>query len=65
MLEEYLKDRLQEKKILLMTHIVLGYPSFDASLRLIEVMQEAGVDARVTVGTRRWKSGVSTGLGRT
>ena len=27
-----------------MTHIVLGYPSFDDSMRIIEAMQEAGVD---------------------
>lgn len=27
-----------------MTHIVLGYPSFDDSLRIIEEMVEAGVD---------------------
>ena len=27
-----------------MTHIVLGYPSFDASLKIIEEMVEAGVD---------------------
>jgi len=43
-LEPYLKNRLQEKEILLMTHIVLGYPSFDDSLRIIEAMVEAGVD---------------------
>ena len=43
-LEAYLKNRLEEKQILLMTHIVLGYPSFDDSLRIIETMVEAGVD---------------------
>ena len=43
-LESYLKERLNEKEILLMTHIVLGYPSFDDSLRLIEAMVESGVD---------------------
>ena len=42
--EAYLKNRLAEKQILLMTHIVLGYPSFDDSLRIIETMVEAGVD---------------------
>ncbi|MFW6323976.1 MAG: tryptophan synthase subunit alpha, partial [Desulfovibrionales bacterium] len=30
--------------ILLMTHIVLGYPSFEESLRVVEAMVEAGVD---------------------
>ena len=43
-LESYLKSRLAEKEILLMTHIVLGYPSFDDSFRIIEAMVEAGVD---------------------
>jgi len=43
-LETYLKNRLKEKDILLMTHIVLGYPSFEDSLRIVEAMVEAGVD---------------------
>jgi tryptophan synthase alpha chain len=44
MLESYIRNRLEEKDILLMTHIVLGYPSFDDSLRIIEIMVDAGVD---------------------
>lgn len=44
MLESYLQDRLKEKKILLMTHIVLGYPSFEKSFDVIEAMVDAGVD---------------------
>ena len=44
MVESYLRDRLKEKKILLMTHIVLGYPSFEDVFRIIEAMVEAGVD---------------------
>lgn len=44
MLENYIRERLQERDILLMTHIVLGYPSFADSLRLIETMVQAGVD---------------------
>ncbi|MDX1709337.1 MAG: tryptophan synthase subunit alpha [Desulfobacterales bacterium] len=43
-LESYLKKKLGEKEILLMTHIVLGYPSFDDSLRLIGDMVKSGVD---------------------
>lgn len=43
-LENYIKDRLLNKDILLMTHIVLGYPSLDDSFRIIETMVEAGVD---------------------
>ncbi len=44
MLESYLLKKLQKKKILLMTHIVLGYPSFEDSFRVIETMVNAGVD---------------------
>jgi tryptophan synthase alpha chain len=44
MLEESLRARLRERDILLMTHIVLGYPSFEDSLRVVEAMVEAGVD---------------------
>jgi len=43
-LELYLRKKLNEKEILLMTHIVLGYPSIDDSLRLIEAMVASGVD---------------------
>ena len=44
MIEDYIQNRLKEKKILLMTHIVLGYPSFDDSFKIIKAMVEAGVD---------------------
>ena len=43
-LEKYIKTQLEKKDILLMTHIVLGYPSLDDSYRIIETMVEAGVD---------------------
>ncbi len=43
-LESYLRERMGEKDILLMTHIVLGYPSFDDCFRIIEAMVGAGVD---------------------
>ena len=43
-LNSYLSGRLAEKEILLMTHIVLGYPSFEADMKMIEIMVEAGVD---------------------
>jgi tryptophan synthase alpha chain len=43
-LEAYLRERAQEEGILLMTHIVLGYPSFEASFELVRAMVEAGVD---------------------
>jgi len=44
MLETYLKNRLEKNRILLMTHIVLGYPSLDDSYRIVETMVKAGVD---------------------
>jgi tryptophan synthase alpha chain len=44
MLESYIRRRLKEKEILLMTHIVLGYPTFEDAFRIIEAMVEAGVD---------------------
>ena len=44
MLEGYIKDRLKEKNILLMTHIVLGYPSLEDSFKIVEAMVNAGVD---------------------
>jgi tryptophan synthase alpha chain len=43
-LEAEIRKRRKSKDILLMTHIVLGYPSFDASRRIVEQMVEAGVD---------------------
>jgi tryptophan synthase alpha chain len=43
-LDLYLRKRLDENDILLMTHIVLGYPSFEDNLRIIETMVAAGVD---------------------
>ncbi|MGD8283735.1 MAG: tryptophan synthase subunit alpha [Desulfobacterales bacterium] len=44
MFESYLRSRLNQKDILLMTHIVLGYPSFEKNFRIIEKMVQAGVD---------------------
>ena len=43
-LEKYIKTRLTDKEILLMTHIVLGYPSFDANRKVIKQMVDNGVD---------------------
>ena len=43
-LEEYIKKTQENKKILLMTHIVLGYPSLDVNRRVIRQMVENGVD---------------------
>jgi tryptophan synthase alpha chain len=43
-LSKYLRNRLEEKKILLMTHTVVGYPSLEDNWRMLEEMQAANVD---------------------
>jgi tryptophan synthase alpha chain len=44
MLESYIREKRKQKEILLMTHIVMGYPSFDASYEIVKQMVKAGVD---------------------
>jgi tryptophan synthase alpha chain len=44
MLENYIRERLKEKELLLMTHIVIGYPSLEASYQAVAAMVRAGVD---------------------
>lgn len=44
MLESYLRERLKEQDILIMSHIVLGYPSFEECFEIIEAMVKGGVD---------------------
>ncbi len=44
MLEAYLREQLKQKKILLMTHIVIGYPTLEASFEIVKTMVAAGVD---------------------
>jgi len=43
-LEQSIRKAREQKDILLMTHIVLGYPSFDDCMRVVEDMVNAGVD---------------------
>ena len=43
-LEEIIRTRLQDRKILFMTHLVLGYPSFEVNRQVIRQMVENGVD---------------------
>lgn len=43
-LEAYLHARRQHKALLVMTHVVCGYPSFEANWRALEVMAEFDVD---------------------
>jgi tryptophan synthase alpha chain len=44
MIEAYIRKQRETKEILLMTHIVIGYPSLDASFQIVKEMVEAGVD---------------------
>jgi tryptophan synthase alpha chain len=43
-LEARIRQARSKQDILLMTHIVLGYPSFAASLEIVDAMVAAGVD---------------------
>ncbi len=43
-LQAYIEQRKQQKDILVMAHVVCGYPSFDDNLQELEIMAEAGVD---------------------
>ncbi len=43
-LENYLRQRLETKQLLVMAHVVCGYPSFDDNWRALEIMAEFGVD---------------------
>jgi tryptophan synthase alpha chain len=42
--EQYLAKQLKQKEILLMTHMVVGYPNLADSYRIVEGMVAAGVD---------------------
>lgn len=44
MLKEYLAERRQQKPVLVMTHVVCGYPSFDDNMKALEIMQKFDVD---------------------
>jgi len=43
-LEHYIWEKKRQKHILIMTHIVVGYPSYEESFQLVEAMVDAGVD---------------------
>jgi tryptophan synthase alpha chain len=43
-LTEVIRQHRTKKDILLMTHIVLGYPNFEDSIRIVDAMAEAGVE---------------------
>lgn len=43
-LERHVRERLTQKPLLLMAHVVVGYPSLDANWAMLEAMDAAGVD---------------------
>jgi tryptophan synthase alpha chain len=43
-LETYVRERLAHKHMLLMTHAVVGFPSFDDNMAMLEIMQRVGAD---------------------
>lgn len=43
-LQAYIGERLEERKVLLMTHLIAGYPSLEDNWRMLEIMGEVGVD---------------------
>lgn len=43
-IDDYLSQRRARKNVLLMTHVVCGYPSFDANRRAVEIMAAHDVD---------------------
>ena len=44
MLNTYLAERKKTKDVMVMTHVVCGYPSFDDNWAELEIMQEFDVD---------------------
>jgi len=40
----YIRAELEAKKILLMTHVIVGYPSLEVNWRMLEIMAKTGVD---------------------
>jgi tryptophan synthase alpha chain len=43
-LESFLAERKKDKDLLVMAHVVCGYPSFEDNMLELEIMAEAGVD---------------------
>ncbi|MBW1675499.1 MAG: tryptophan synthase subunit alpha [Deltaproteobacteria bacterium] len=44
MLEDYIRQRTEERGILLMAHVVVGYPDLESSFDLVKAIVSAGVD---------------------
>lgn len=43
-LQAYIEKRLAEREVLLMTHLIAGFPSLEANWRMLEIMADVGVD---------------------
>jgi tryptophan synthase alpha chain len=43
-LQRFLAERKKDKDLLVMAHVVCGYPSFEDNMQELEIMAEAGVD---------------------
>jgi tryptophan synthase alpha chain len=43
-LEDYIRNKQKEKDILLMAHVVMGYPSIEETFELVRTIVEAGVE---------------------
>ena len=43
-LTKFIEKRKEKKPLLLMTHIICGYPNFENNLRELEIMENCGVD---------------------
>ena len=44
MLEEYIRQKVGKKELLLMAHVVVGYPDLETSFELVKAIVSAGVD---------------------
>ncbi|MBW1742970.1 MAG: tryptophan synthase subunit alpha [Deltaproteobacteria bacterium] len=44
MLEDYIRQKVSEKDLLLMAHVVVGYPDLESSFELVKAIVSAGVD---------------------
>jgi len=43
-LQAYIEERKKDRDLLVMAHVVCGYPSFEDNMQELEIMAEAGVD---------------------
>lgn len=43
-LQAYIEERLKQRKLLLMTHVIVGYPSIEVNWTMLEIMAEHDID---------------------